>query len=145
MSGKSDYKKINSCWNQSEIKGTTRAAIKQEDTDFGSEKSTRYKKKVHKKPAKRADHKHKYEVVLVRYADDEKRLFHYDISKVCSVCGRKEGNFWRQQLSVKGPYSFYVEESLNGLLLYRHMTDEEILSRYSNLKIIERTDNEDLA
>lgn len=115
--GKADFKKINDRW-CGEEEMNNRAALNRFYGKAAQEQAST-KKKIKKIKAKKADHKHDYEQILVKYEDFNSIC----IADRCRICG-KIGN-------VKTGTCIRIE---NGL--YRQLTNEEILEQYPDLPLI---------
>lgn len=113
--GKADFKKVNDNWCGDEA---NRAALDKFFDEAAQDKPSTGKKNKKIKP-KKADHKHDYEQVLVKYEDFNAIC----IADKCRICG-KIGN-------VKTGTCIRIE---NGL--YRQLTNEEVLEQYSHLPFI---------
>lgn len=86
----------------------------------------KYKKKKKPKTDRRADHKHEYEMALIKsYEIDNKKIESYNRMKYCIICGKIYETY------------FLESERIEGTKFCKFLTDEEKLIKYKDLKILE--------
>lgn len=117
--GKSDFKKINDRW-CGEAEMNNRAALDEFYAEAAQNNPSTGKKKV-KEKAKKSNHKHDYEKVLINY-DDWHGLC---VGRICRICGKLVCDRTAICLPTNNGY-------------YRAIDDDELLKlpEYKDLRII---------
>lgn len=121
MSGKSDFKKINDRW-CGETEMNNRAALDEFYSEAAQNNPSTSKKKKVKAKAKKADHKHDWEKVIIKYDD-----WHWLCKgRRCKICGKLVCD--RTMITIKTEEGHY--RSLNEIEVKMHPD-------YKNLPLIE--------
>lgn len=88
----------------------------------------KYRKKREKKSLKKADHKHIYDLQVLFHRISKNGFEFYCPGWLCSICGKQ------------GDIQFFETEKTSNGYAWQLLTNDEILTKYKNLEIIEWRD-----
>lgn len=97
-------------------------------------KYVKKKKSNVSKASKRADHKHEYELVIVKWVWSDPFLKgkpSYHLGERCTICNKIRSLAWNDNRN------FYINEEFNGVRTLRLPTFDEIKARYGQLEVVD--------
>ena len=134
MPEKSEYKRVAHEYGRKARKNTRSRSAENKHFFDSAENTVSTQKKSCKRKTQRSDHKHEYEMVLVKSVFGWGNVYRLD--KRCILCGRFKHDYAFMDMCER------ISDS-EGRRCYRPLSEEEILKKYGALPCVETSHETD--